>query len=74
MTKNEKIFNAIQNAFKNNLCEWDDIIQSVEQAKIPVKNWMDVRGVLQWMINTKMIVRIKNVHKEQYAIIEKVIV
>jgi hypothetical protein len=67
MTRNEKILQAIQSAFKNGLCEWDDIINSVNQAKIPVKNWMDVRGVLQWMINQKMVVRIKNVHIEQYT-------
>jgi hypothetical protein len=67
MTKNEKILLAIQSAFKDGLCEWDDIINSVNQAKIPVKNWMDVRGVLQWMINQKMVVRIKNVHIEQYT-------
>jgi hypothetical protein len=67
MTRNEKILLAIQSAFKDGLCEWDDIINSVNQAKIPVKNWMDVRGVLQWMINQKMVVRIKNVHIEQYT-------
>ena len=69
MTKNEKILIAIQNAFKNGMCEWNDIVQSVEQAKIPVKNWMIVRGVLQWMLNEKMVVRIKDVHKEQYTIV-----
>ena len=67
MTRNEKILLAIQSAFKDGLCEWDDIINSVNQAKIPVKNWMDVRGVLQWMINQKMVVRIKNVYIEQYT-------
>ena len=69
MTKNEKILIAIQNAFKNGMCEWNDIVQSVEQAKIPVKNWMIVRSVLQWMLNEKMVVRIKDVHKEQYTIV-----
>lgn len=67
MTKNEKILSAIQGAFKNEMCDWSDIVQSVEQAKIPVKNWLVVRGILQWMINQKMIVRIKNVHCEQYT-------
>jgi len=67
MTKNEKILVAIQNAFTNGMCEWDDIVNSVNQAKIPVKNWLVVRGVLQWMINEKMVVRIKNIHQEQYT-------
>ena len=69
MTKNEKILTAIQDALKNGMCDWADIVQSVEDAKIPVKNWMHVRGVLQWMINEKIIVRVKDVHKEQYVVV-----
>jgi hypothetical protein len=69
MSKNEKIFNAIQKAISNGSCEWSDIVQSVEDAKIPVKNWMEVRGVLQWMRNEKIIVRVKDVHKEQYIVV-----
>ncbi|MFZ4472550.1 MAG: hypothetical protein ACOYOX_07295 [Limnohabitans sp.] len=67
MTKNEKILVAIQSAFSNGMCDWADIVESVKQAKIPVKNWLVVRGVLQWMINEKMVVRIKNIHQEQYT-------
>jgi hypothetical protein len=67
MTRNEKILLAIQSSFTDGISDWDDIINSVNQAKIPVKNWMDVRGVLQWMINQKMVVRIKNVHEEKYT-------
>jgi len=67
MTKNEKILIAIQSAFKDGMCEWADIVESVEQAKIPVKNWLVVRGVLQWMINEKMVVRTKNIHQEKYT-------
>ena len=67
MTKNEKILLAIQSSFKDGLSDWDDIVNSVNQAKIPVKNWLVVRGVLQWMINEKMVVRTKNVHEEIYT-------
>jgi hypothetical protein len=69
MRKNEKIFNAIKKAISNGSCEWSDIVQSVEDAKIPVKNWMEVRGVLQWMRNEKIIARVKDVHKEQYIVV-----
>ena len=44
-------------------------MQAVIDAKISVKNWMDVRGVLQFMINEKIVVRIKDVNKEQYSIV-----
>ena len=69
MTRNEKIYNAIQTALRNGTCTWSDIMQAVTDAKISVKNWMDVRGVLQFMINEKIVVRIKNVNKEQYSIV-----
>jgi hypothetical protein len=67
LSKNEKILLAIQNSFTDGISDWDDIVNSVNQAKIPVKNWLVVRGVLQWMINEKMVVRIKNVHEEKYT-------
>ena len=68
MSKNEKIAKAIQTAIRNGSCEWSDIVHSVNDAKIIVKNWMTVRGVLQWMLDEKMIVRVANVHKEQYIV------
>jgi hypothetical protein len=68
MSKNEKIAKAIQNAIRNGSCEWSDIVQSINDAKITIKNWMTVRGVLQWMLDEKIIVRVNNVHKEQYII------
>ena len=68
MSKNEKIAKAIQNAIRNGSCEWSDIVQSVNDAKISIKNWMVVRGILQWMLDEKMIVRVDDVHKEQYTL------
>jgi hypothetical protein len=68
MSKNEKILKAIQTALSNGSCEWSDIVKSVNDAKITIKNWMTVRGVLQWMIDNNMITRVNNVHKEQYVI------
>ena len=69
MTRNEKIFKAIQNALANGSCDWGDIVQSVNNSKITIKNWMVVRGVLQWMIDEQMIVRLNNVYKEEYKAI-----
>ena len=68
MTKNEKIAKAIDSAIRNGSGEWSDIVQSVNDAKITIKNWMTVRGVLQWMLDEKMIVRVNSVQKEQYII------
>lgn len=72
MTKNEKIFFAIRDAFKNDLCDWSDIIKSVEDANIPINNWLVVRGVLQWMIRDGMVVRTKNIHEEVYQCLKEI--
>ena len=71
-SKNDRIFLAIGDAFKDGLCEWSDIVESVKSAKIPIKNWLVVRGVLQWMINEQMVVRINNIHKEQYQSLKEI--
>lgn len=35
-------------------------------AAIPIKNWRTVRGVLQFMLNEKMVARTNNLHHEIY--------
>jgi hypothetical protein len=69
MTKSEKIFEAIQRAFVDGTCEWSDIVKSVRDSEIKLKDWWDVRNVLQWMINKKMVVRVKDVFKERYVVL-----
>ena len=71
-SKNDRIFLAIRDAFKDGLCEWSDIVESVKSAKIPIKNWLVVRGVLQWMINEQIVVRINDIHKEQYQSLKEI--
>jgi hypothetical protein len=69
MTKSEKILGAIQRAFVNGTCEWSDIVKSVSGSKIQIKDWYDVRNILQWMINEKLVTRVKDVAKERYIVL-----
>jgi hypothetical protein len=69
MTKSEKILSAIQRAFVNGTCEWSDIVKSVRDSEIKLKDWWDVRNVLQWMINEKLVTRVKDVTKERYIVL-----
>ena len=69
MTRNEKIYEALNKTINSTTVprDWSDIVKDVRAAvKIPEGGFMVVRGVLQWMINEKMVIRTKNIHQEQY--------
>lgn len=46
--------------------EWKDIMEAVSK-EVTVKNWLKVRGVLQYLINTKCVCRTPSVHIEAYT-------
>lgn len=66
----DEVFIALGLVLKNGKALWSDMMNAVKAAKIKVVNWLDVRGVLQFMINEKLIVRTKNVSKEEYNVID----
>jgi hypothetical protein len=45
---------------------WKKIVEAVS-AEMTIKNWLDVRGVLQYMINNNMVKRVASVHVEDYT-------
>lgn len=45
--------------------DWSDIVKAVE-AEMTIKNWLHVRGVLQYMLNQKQIARVDDVFTERY--------
>ena len=62
----ENIFNALDRLIKpGQETAWKTIVSSVS-SEIPIKNWLKVRGVLQYMINEGMIERTDSVHVEHY--------
>jgi hypothetical protein len=44
---------------------WEVIVVAV-RAEMDVKNWLKVRSVLQLMLNKGIIVRTKDLNKEEY--------
>ena len=55
--------------------EWSQISDLIK-AKFdkPIKNWLDVRGALQILINERLVKRTNNVHEEIYIMIPAEIV
>jgi hypothetical protein len=50
--------------------EWKSIVKSVS-AEMKITNWMDVRGILQYMISNKIIKRHPDVTIEAYTKLAK---
>ena len=45
---------------------WAEIVKNINDSGMKVKNWLVVRGVLQYMINNGMFVRTADVFNENY--------
>lgn len=52
--------------------DWADIMKAFE-GRVEIKNWLNVRDVLQWMINQSQIKRIPRADVEQYQTIPPVV-
>jgi hypothetical protein len=46
---------------------WQEIMDAVS-AKYKIKDWMEVRGLIQWMKDEKIIVKTKDVYTETYVL------
>jgi len=63
----QAVLDVIEKTVGRRGAEWKQIVKAVKAEGIEVKNWLDVRGVLQWMINEEMIVREPDIRKERYV-------
>ena len=64
----ENIVEVINNLQKNNQeISWPQIVAAVKAVGITVKNWMLVRGILQWFINEGKLTRTADVNVEVYT-------
>jgi len=52
---------------KNQVFTWHDLMSSVQDAKVPVKNWLDVRNVLQHFLDRKKLFRTYEICEERYT-------
>ena len=75
---NEKVFVALASPLKSGKASWSDMKDAVNAAEIkivkgsskePGKNWLDVRGIVQFMLNEKLIVRTKDTSNEEWKVI-----
>lgn len=61
----QKVFVILTRVITVKPIDWKDMMVAVS-AEMTVKNWLDVRGVLQWMLNQNLIERLPSVYVEQY--------
>jgi hypothetical protein len=51
--------------------EWTkDFVEPITESKARVKNWLSIRGVIQWYINAGLIKRTKDVRNEEWVACE----
>ena len=52
--------------------EWTkDFVEPIRASKAIVRNWLNIRGVIQWYINEGYIVRAKDVRKEEWVAVNQ---
>lgn len=62
----KRIFDLLSEVITSEPTDWDDIVSKVKEQLV-IKNWMVVRGVLQFMMDAKLVARTKNIHEEKYV-------
>lgn len=66
---NDRVFAVFDRLISSNSSfDWHTIMQEVKADKIPVKNWMRVRNVLQGFINRGALVRSSDTRVEEYVV------
>lgn len=57
----ERVLKVLFVLFKGNAgrtLDWDDIMGAVKADGMKIKNWLDVRGVLQFFMDQGLVVRV----------------
>ena len=68
-TTNANIFLVVQGAISGKTkISWNEIVQEVQDAGLVIKNWLKVRGVLQYFINHGRLVRTSDLRVEEYIV------
>lgn len=60
----ENVINALTPSRTGGSLSWHGIAEAIESQTIKIKNWMDVRMVIQSQIRTGFLRRQDNVHHE----------
>ena len=71
MTKGQNVAVDVIEAFvadeNAETLSWDKIMNSVKESGAKVKNWLTIRGVLQYFMDENIIKRTENLSVEEYA-------
>ena len=66
MSKEEKIYGMLQNLITKDGIGWSKIVEEISK-EMKIKNWMLVRGIVQYMMDKKEIKRTDDITKEFYV-------
>ncbi len=68
-TFNNRVFAVFDRLIDNSSSfDWNTIMREVQADKIPVKNWLRVRHVLQWFVDRETLVRSSDIRVEEYIV------
>lgn len=65
-TNQHKVLAILTETITDRPTDWSDIMTAVS-ARMKIRNWLAVRGVLQYMINQGSVRRTGSVHVETYV-------
>ena len=66
LSREEIIYEAIDATVQDNGAKWEEIVEAIISTGLEIKNWMEVRGVLQYLLDEGEIARTDSVFKEIY--------
>lgn len=69
----QKIIEGLLDGKVNKLNWTNDFVTPIQASKAQVRNWLNIRGVIQWYINEGYIIRTKDVKNEEWVAVPKML-
>jgi len=66
LTKQTQVLTILHKSITATPVDWEALMSAVK-SEVQIKNWLDVRGVLQFLIDQKVVMRIDRADVEQYV-------
>jgi len=63
----DRVYEVLDEVITRRGTGWKEIVRAVKASGVKVGNWLDVRGVLQWMMNEGEIERTPDIRTETYV-------
>jgi hypothetical protein len=65
--EHDKVYETLVDVITPEGVHWKDIVAAVNASGVRVKNWLEVRGIIQWMKDNAVIKRTDDIHVEVYV-------